>query len=301
MSLSTDQSFNQLFEQCKEQLNYIWKIKCNRKEIITFMSIKSIAQICYRMRYSNTSQTAIEVIQVLYNKLLKSKGSLIKGFPNFLMYSHKNRAGLQWPNIWDAVSTDRIVNWMKHSHATLEEQKIVSAAFMRSEELQESNKPCMQCKTVRPWNGTMLGRLQEWITPTDFEIVGGKQNFGKRENDVAIVDLVTEKKDMKMIFAGCYKSKLSWLSQCVSDDDTTWIRELQQAGKFMMGKFVWYNYRDDKEGKRVTVRHENKWGTWALKIKVLLAKWKREQTPAIKPGKYFSELPVLESMDGGCV
>ena len=143
----------------------------------------------------------------------------------------------------------------------------------------------------------MLGRIQEWLTKTDFKIIGGRSNFGIRENDVAIIDLIKEPKDMKMLIEGCKISKLYWKSQCLTDDDCTWVNDLQHLGKFNVGNFVWQNIRENQDGTRTQVRHENKWSTWTLKVKVLLAKWRREAVESHKnpnSGKFFDgDLPVL--------
>ena len=277
MSLAVDQSFNQLREQCTEQLDYMWTVRCKRSELIVYMNVKMMAQICYRMRYSNTGENSISRIQIEFNKLLKYKGHIIRGFPNLLLYAPKIHAGLGWPNIWDWISVDRITTYMKHSYASNEERQIFGAAVYRSDKIQQCHISCLQNKTKKPWDTTIIGRVQEWLAPTEFSIIGGRNNHGLREGDVSVIDLISNSLDMKLIHAGCTRANLFWKSQFVMDDGNTWIGAIQQAGKFNMGKFVWYNYRENPDGSRKSIRHENRWSTWAQKIKVLLSTWATKQ------------------------
>ena len=86
---------------------------------------------------------------------------------------------------------DRIVTWIKHANADGVESRIASAAVYRSEGLTESGRPVLEGDSVRPWDGTMLGRIVEWMTGEvgkHFQIEGGNTHHGYKEFDEAIAD-----------------------------------------------------------------------------------------------------------------
>ena len=169
---------------------------------------------------------------------------------------------------------------------------------MRSEKLQQSSLPILECKIDRPWDGTMLGRVKEWLCKHKFTIIGGKKNYGTRENDVAILDLITNPKDMKAIIAGCQQSEIFWKSQCVSTDGNTWISKLQWNGEFTKTKtkFVWFNTSHcSKTGERIHDRKETLWSWWSSSVKKLLFE---NKDMSDNLGKYFKDTsPALQPMD----
>ena len=87
-----------------------------------------------------------------------------------------SRGGMGWVNLWDELSIDRTVTWIKHANADGAEGKIASAAVHRSEGLTKTGTPTMEGNHARPWDGTMLGRIMEWMTSDVgkyFQIEGG--------------------------------------------------------------------------------------------------------------------------------
>ena len=298
VSIAMDQSFIQMMVGCKEEVNYIYTCRCTGRELTTFVNAKSLPRVLYRMRYSTTGEESISRLQLLYNDLFRTKAKIIGGFPKNLMYAIKETFGLGYVNFWDAISIDRVVTYLKHSFSDCQEPELFAAAVMRSEKLQQSSTPFLQRKFQHPWDGTMLGRIKEWFTSNNFTIAGGKRNFGHRENDVAILDLVVEKRDLEMIIAGCQTSGIFWKSQTTVDDGNTWIPELQWNGKFIKKgmKFVWYAFRTEyKSGERVHTRKETLWTSWSNKIKSLL---KINHCSAANLGRYFQDtLACFKPMD----
>ena len=298
VSIAIDQAYITMMKRSQAEVDYIYTVRCTGKELTTYVNVKSLPRILWEMRYSTTGEKSLTRLQKLYNKLFRTKAKLIGGFPNLLMYAKEKAFGLGFVNFWDAVSIDRIVTYLKHSFGEKEESSIFAAAVMRSENLQQSNLPCLECSVQRPWDGTVLGRVKEWLASHDYKIVGGKTNFGHKVNDIAILDLVENAADMKMIIAGCQKSGIWWKSQCTADDGNTWIADLQHNGKFTRkhDKFVWFNFREDyKTGERMHIRKENLWSLWWGKIKKLL---QAQHAHSQKLGKYFQgALPPFAPLD----
>ena len=139
--------------------------------------------------------------------------------PNEVMWMDPNRGGLGWVNLWDEISVDRFVTWIKHANSGGVESKIASSAIYRSEGLTESGTPILE--------GTMMGRIMEWMTSNvgkHFQIEGGNTHQGFKEFDVAIADhLPSTKKqratmEAKIIVEGCRKSGIHWLSSSTIPD-----------------------------------------------------------------------------------
>jgi hypothetical protein len=83
---------------------------------------------------------------------------------------------MAWLNLYDTVTIGRIVTWIKHANSDGVEHKIASAAVFRSERLTKSNSPVLEGESVRPWDGTMIGRIMEWMSSdigNYFQIEGG--------------------------------------------------------------------------------------------------------------------------------
>jgi len=297
VSIATDQAFIKMFEVQKKCVDYIYTRKTNNTEITMHTKIKTLPSVQWRMRYSNTGEESISVLQRMYNKLLRSKTHLIPGFPKNLMYASEKCCGLGFVNFWDAISIDRVVTYLKHSFTSGREEEIFAAAVKRSELQQQSRTPVLECKQVRPWDSTILGRVKEFLVQTDFTISGGKINCGHRNNDISILDLDIKPRDRKMVYAGCKLSGIFWKSQCLSDDGITWISDFQHTGKYANtnSKFVWFNFRTDYHtGGRIHVRKESRWLLWLEKIKKLL----KGADLGLPLGKYFSDaLPILQPFD----
>ena len=298
VSIAVDQAFKLMMVGCNEEVNHIYTRKCTGRELTSYAKIKSLPRVLWRMRYSTTGEDSISRLQILYNKLFRTKSKIIGGFPNMLMYAKEKLCGLGFVNFWDAISIDRVVTYLKHSFTSGEEADIFAAAVKRCDDLQQSHTPALESKAVLPWDGTMLGRVKEWLSKNDFAITGGKQNYGMRENDVAIIDLVKRPQDLKKIIAGCQKSGIFWKSQCVSADGNTWISKLQWNGEFTKTKtkFVWFNTSHcSKTGERIHDRKETLWSWWSSSVKKLLFE---NKDMSDNLGKYFKDtLPALQPMD----
>jgi hypothetical protein len=52
-----------------------------------------------------------------------------------------SRGGMGWTNLWDEISIDRSVTWVKHANLDGVESKIASAAVHRSQGLTKSRDP----------------------------------------------------------------------------------------------------------------------------------------------------------------
>jgi len=293
LSLAADQAFNEMFSKCKDEVQYMFTQRTNFSEITKYVRTKTLPRVCYRMRYSTTGKQAMVRLQKLYTHLLRVKAKLIAGFPNLLIHAPLKHFGLGYVNFWDECSIDRLTAWFRHAHSGGKELAIVSAAMLRSTELHQSSTPTSQNKQYLPWDGTMLGRVNEWLSDSPFQILGALQNNGHRENDISVLDLVTVKADKNMIIEGCKISNLYWKSQFLQDDLNTWIPELQHLGCYTVGNYVWQNYRTDATtGERIVTRRENRWALWASKVKKLL-----QDSNSTVLGKHHECLPELKELD----
>jgi hypothetical protein len=96
-------------------------------------------------------------MQAAYNKVSPKEEAM----PNEVMWMDPSRGGMGWTNLWDEISIDRIVTWIKHANSDGVESRIASAAVHRSEGLDKTGRPILEGESVRPWDGTMLGRITE--------------------------------------------------------------------------------------------------------------------------------------------
>ena len=154
---------------------------------------------------------------------------------------------MDWVNFWDEISIDRTVAWMKHANSGGDVSKIAASAIKRSGEIAPSSKPVLEQTEKSTWDGTMLGRIVEWMTGdigNDFSITGGSTNRGNREKDVAIADINKGHRLQAMVSAGCRITGIHWISEMLPGDDNTWIAELQHNAKF--------NNSDSFEWKHIT-------------------------------------------------
>jgi hypothetical protein len=65
--------------------------------------------------------------------------------------------------------------------------EIAASAVKRSGEIAPSSTAVLEQEDKTTWDGTMMGRIVEWMTGDigkDFSITGGETNRGKREKDV---------------------------------------------------------------------------------------------------------------------
>ena len=60
---------------------------------------------------------SFDKIQTMYNRTYRLKGRIVRTMPNEVMWSSKNRCGMDWVNFWDEISIDRTVAWMKHANS----------------------------------------------------------------------------------------------------------------------------------------------------------------------------------------
>jgi hypothetical protein len=95
--------------------------KCSGSELKKF-----VPRILHRLRLSNTGEEGVIPLQVALNRSFKSKGHINKAMPNEVMWMDPNRGGLGWANLWDEISIDRIVTWIKHANSDGVESKIAS-------------------------------------------------------------------------------------------------------------------------------------------------------------------------------
>ena len=184
----------------------------------------------------------------------------------------QKRCGLDWVNFWDEISTDRIVAWMKNANSGGVVGEIAAAAIKRSEEIAPSTTATLEQEDWTTWDGTMMGRIVEWMTGDigrGFSITGGKVNRGKRENDVAISEVNNDRRWASMIAAGCRITGIHWISETLTDDDNTWVSELQNNGKFNNnGYFKWkHSTHDAKTAERKTLKKRTKWSEWTKHVK----------------------------------
>jgi len=276
MSDEVDESQKQAEEEVEGRMRKIANKKCSGAELKKFVQIAEVPRILYRYRFSNTGQEGIDRTQKQYNRVYRAKGHINKALPNEVLWMDTERGGLGWVNLWDEISIDRTVTWIKHANADGVEAKIASSAVHRSEGLTKSGTPIMEGNYVRPWDGTMLGRIMEWMTSEvgkHFQIEGGNTYQGYKEFDVAIADCLPSSAkriatmEAKIIVEGCRRSGIHWVSQMVTDDGNTWVSGLQNDGEFNNeGKFEWVNKTYTK-GERTYVKHRNKWNLWASKVK----------------------------------
>ena len=107
---------------------------------------------------------------------------------------------MDWVNLWDDISIDRIVAWMKHANSGGVVGKIAASAVKRSGEIAPSSTAVLE------QDGTMLGQIVEWMTGDigeDFSVTGGETNRGRREKDVAFAEINRERRWSTMVAAGC--------------------------------------------------------------------------------------------------
>ena len=275
MSNEVDESFKQMKEECDERLGKMASKRCTGGEFMQFVKIAEVPRMLHRMRHSNTGKDSIDKIQTMYNRTYRLKGRIVRTMPNEVMWTSKNRCGMEWVNFWDEISIDRTVAWMKHANSGGDVGKIAASAIKRSEEIAPSSTAVLE-QTEKPiWDGTMLGRIVEWMTGDigkDFSITGGSTNRGKREKDIAIADINRGHRWQAMVAAGCRLTGIHWISEILTSDDNTWINEVQPNGKFNNnGSFEWKHITyDTKTAERKTLRKRNKWSHWATHVKKLV-------------------------------
>ena len=264
MSNEVDESFKQMKEECDERLGKMASKRCTGGEFMQFVKIAEVPRMLHRMRHSNTGKDSIDKIQTMYNRTYRLKGRIVRTMPNEIMWSSKNRCGMEWVNFWDEISIDRTVAWMKHANSGGDVGKIAASAIKRSEEIAPSSTAVLEQTEKPTWDGTMLGRIVEWMTGDigkDFSITGGSTNRGNREKDIAIADINRGHRWQAMVAAGCRLTGIHWISEILTSDDNTWITEVQPNGKFNNnGSFEWKHITyDTKTAERKTLRKRNKW------------------------------------------
>jgi hypothetical protein len=272
MSNEVDESFKQMKEECDGRLGKMASKRCTGGEFMQFVKIAEVPRILHRMRHSDTGKESIDKIQTMYNRTYRLKGRIVRSMPNEVMWSSKERCGMAWVNFWDEISIDRIVAWMKHANSGGVVGKIAAAAIKRSQEIAPSTTATLEQEEWTTWDGTMMGRIVEWMTGDigrDFSITGGKINRGKRENDVAISEVNCDRRWAPMIAAGCRVTGIHWISETLTDDGNTWVSELQHNGKFSNnGYFTWkHSTHDAKTAERKTVKKRTKWSEWTKHVK----------------------------------
>ena len=163
---------------------------------------------------------------------------------------------------------------MKHANSGGVVGEIAAAAIKRSDENTPSTTATLKQEDWTTWDRTMMGRIVEWMTGDirkDFSITGGKVNRGKREKDVAISEINRDRRWASMIAAGCRITGIHWISETLTDDDNTWVSELQNNGKFNNnGYFKWkHSTHDAKTAERKTAKKRTKWSEWTKHVKRL--------------------------------
>jgi hypothetical protein len=169
--------------------------------------------------------------------------------PNDVMWMDMDRGGMGWANLYDEVTIDRTMTWIKHANSDGVEHRIASAAVFWSEGLTKSNRPILEGEPVRPWDGTMMGRIMEWMSSDIgkyFQIEGNTHNEYK-ELDVAIADHLTSTKKQKATYGGENHSR-RMQEVCntlvIANDDRRWKhvgsrtskqRRIQQRRHILVG------------------------------------------------------------------
>jgi hypothetical protein len=115
------------------------------------------------MRHSNAGKKSIDKIQKMYNRTYRLKGRIVRTMPNEVMWSNKERCGMDWVNFWDEISIDRIVAWMKHANSGGVVGKMAASAVKRSGEIVPSSTAALEQEDRTTWDGTMMGRIVEWM------------------------------------------------------------------------------------------------------------------------------------------
>jgi hypothetical protein len=75
---------------------------------------------------------------------------------NEVMWSNKERCGMDWINLWDELSIDRTVAWMTHANSGGVVGEIAASAVKRSGEIAPSSTAVLEQEDKTTWDGTMM-------------------------------------------------------------------------------------------------------------------------------------------------
>jgi hypothetical protein len=106
------------------------------------------------------------------------------------MWSSEERCGMDWVNLWDEISIDRTVAWMMRANSGGVVGEIAASAVKRSREIAPSSTAVLEQVDKATWDGTMMGRIVEWMTGDigkDFSITGGATNRGGSEKKTLLL------------------------------------------------------------------------------------------------------------------
>jgi hypothetical protein len=80
------------------------------------------------------------------------------------MWMDKDRGGMGWIYLYDEITSTEWSHGSSMPTPDEVEHQIAAAAVLRSEGLTKSSYPLLEDEAVRPWDGTMMGRIMEWMT-----------------------------------------------------------------------------------------------------------------------------------------
>jgi hypothetical protein len=163
MSNEVDESFKQMKEECDARLGKMSSKRCTSSASLHFVTIAEVPRMLHRMRHSNTGKESIDKMQKMYNRTHRLKGRIVRTMPTEVMWSSKERCGMDWVNFWDEISIDRIVAWMKHANSAGTVEHIAASAVKRSGEIAPSSTTILEQEDKTTWDVTMMGRIVEWM------------------------------------------------------------------------------------------------------------------------------------------
>ena len=100
----------------------------------------------------------------MYNRTHRLKGIIVRTMPNEVMRSSEERCGMDWVNLWDEISIDRTVAWMKRANSGGVVGEIAASAVKRSGEIAPSSTAVLEQVDKATWDGTTMGRIVELMT-----------------------------------------------------------------------------------------------------------------------------------------
>jgi hypothetical protein len=185
------------------------------------------------MRHSNTGKESIDKIQTMYNRTYRLKGRILRTMPNEVMWSSKERCGMDWVNLWDEISIDRTVAWMKHANSggVVGDRGISCQEIRRNCALVNGSTGISgQGNVGRHHDGTNRGveDWHHWERPqhnrgSDQLREAKKRHCYRRHK---------QRTEMESNGFCCGCRITGWISEMFTTDDNTWISKLQRNGKF---------------------------------------------------------------------
>ena len=238
-SLRNDHAYDEVYKECESELRILSRKSLTADEFSGIINTCTIARVRFRLGYATTGPESVRRMQRGYKKKLKRLASLPDSFPNNLIFGSHIRGGVGISNFYDEVMVERICLFLQHARGNGSEQLLAAAAVKQSEMLTQGGTPVLERTKEAVWDGTWLGRIAQFCTQTKWSIVGGQENHGHRENDIAIASLDFHNNHESAISAGCRHYDLHWVSQLLTEDGYTWRTEFQDHREFFSGSYVY--------------------------------------------------------------